>query len=107
MQTPEHPHHQEWLAGTPNQFEALLWYWASDPEKRVALIAARDAEIRREAATIADGFTCGACGMDGKAGAAIRASAPAGKAAGERPLDDWRKAGKAIAEGFSGGRDTP
>lgn len=34
--------------------------------------AARDA-VLEEAAQVADGFTCGACGMDGKAAAAIRA----------------------------------
>lgn len=45
--------------------------------------AAARAEGRREgieeAATVADNFKCGSCGMDGKAGVAIRAlAAPAG-----------------------------
>lgn len=37
-----------------------------------ALQAAVAAE-REACAAVADGFTCGGCGMDGKAGAAIRA----------------------------------
>ena len=38
-----------------------------------AAIADRVKAERERCAQIADGFTCGACGMDGKVGAAIRA----------------------------------
>lgn len=36
------------------------------------IIAAAIREERERCAEIADGFTCGGCGMDGKAAAAIR-----------------------------------
>ena len=53
--------------------------------QRVERLEAEVERIRRDTieacAQIADGFTCGGCGMDGKAGAAIRllAKLPPGK----------------------------
>lgn len=41
-------------------------------ELAAALLAAQEAALER-AAKLADTFTCGGCGMDGKSGAAIRA----------------------------------
>lgn len=58
---------------------AIILRQAAAPQGRQE---AREKEITRlatveECARIADSFTCGGCGMDGKAGAAIRALAQA------------------------------
>jgi hypothetical protein len=51
---------------TPIHWGSLGWFTVL----RAISIAIQDE--RERCAKIADGFTCGACGMDGKAGAAIR-----------------------------------
>lgn len=55
--------------------------------ERDAAFAAGAEAMREQAARVADTFTCGACGMDGKPAAAIRAlplPVPANKTGGER-----------------------
>lgn len=53
--------------------KARQLYWLDGPPQEVMLAIARALLTERErCALIADGFKCGSCGMDGKAGDAIR-----------------------------------
>jgi hypothetical protein len=71
--------HQAWHdygLNTPNALAHFGYYYIC-PCLTPSEVAAREAAAERRgmerAAEIADGFTCGGCGMDGKAAAAIRA----------------------------------
>jgi hypothetical protein len=71
---------------------ALCDYGQWDPyygiEMAQAALTAAYPLVMEEAARVADSFTCGECGMDGKAGAAIRALKPAPEAQGATPARD-------------------
>ncbi|MGS1032711.1 hypothetical protein [Burkholderia glumae] len=74
----------------PTDYAAIEREHFGDPDKRTGIYAQATADERaaivEQCAKIADSFTCGSCGMDGKVGAAIRASqaaAPQANAAEE------------------------
>ncbi|WAG21027.1 hypothetical protein DX980_18330 [Burkholderia gladioli] len=65
-------------------------HWMPRPSLRHAAPATADerAAIVEQCAKIADSFGCGSCGMDGKVGAAIRASQAAAPAEAREPHSD-------------------
>ncbi|MGS1071679.1 hypothetical protein [Burkholderia glumae] len=68
----------------PTDYAAIEREHFGDPDKRTGIYAQATADGRaaivEQCAKIADSFTCGSCGMDGKVGAAIRASQAAAPA---------------------------
>ncbi|WP_186130158.1 hypothetical protein [Burkholderia gladioli] len=78
-----------------------------EPDRCTAAEAAtadERAEIVEQCAKIADSFTCGACGMDGKVGAAIRASQAAAPAEAREPLVLWQDGTGMLWDTYSHGK---